>query len=97
MARELVLSVDAETGEGMKGVANLVVQKKRKKSEPIMTLIVGILVLAALYIAIFGADSLNFFIYGTIGIGLIFEYGWICVILRAAVTGGHDYEDTQRN
>lgn len=38
MARELVLSVDAKTGEGMQRVANLVVQKKRKKSEPIMTL-----------------------------------------------------------
>ena len=83
----------AETNEAA-GVARLLAQKNRKHSEPVIAMIIGILALAVLNIAIFGADSLNFFIYGTIGIGLTFEYGWIGVLLRAAVAGGdHDYED----
>ena len=83
----------AETNE-VAGVARLHAQKNRKHSEPVIAMIVGILALAVLNIAIFGGDSLNFFIYGTIGIGLTFEYGWIGVLLRAAVVGGdHDYED----
>ena len=95
MARERGLSVDAETGEGVVDVASLGARKKHQRSAPLTALIVGILALAALYIAIFGAGSLNFFIYGTIGIGLVFEYGWIGVILRSATTGDHDYEDAQ--
>ena len=76
------------------GMARLLAQKNRKHSEPIIAMILGILALAVLNIAIFGGDSLNFFIYGTIGLWLTFEYGWIGVLLRAAVAGGdHDYED----
>ncbi|MCL4527117.1 MAG: hypothetical protein M1492_11810 [Gammaproteobacteria bacterium] len=83
----------AEIGEAARG-ASLLAQKNRKYSEPVVAMIVGILALAGLNIAIYGTESLNFFIYGTIGIGLTFEYGWISVILRAAVAGGdHDYED----
>ena len=82
----------AETGEAA-GVGRLLAQKNRKHSEPVMAMIVGILALAVLNIAIYGIDSLNFFIYGTIGIGLIFEYGWISVILRAAVAGDRDYDE----
>ncbi len=83
----------AEIGEAARG-AHLLAPKNRKYSEPVVAMIVGILALAVLNIAIYGIDSLNFFIYGTIGIGLAFEYGWISVILRAAVAGGdHDYED----
>ena len=82
----------AEIGAAAGG-ARLLAQKNRKHSEPVIAMIVGILALAVLNIAIYGIDSLNFFIYGTIGIGLTFEYGWIGVILRAAVAGDHDYED----
>ena len=83
----------AEIGEVARGT-RLLAQNNRKYSEPVVAMIVGILALAVLNIAIYGSDSLNFFIYGTIGIGLTFEYGWISVILRAAVAGGdHDYED----
>ena len=82
----------AETGEAA-GVARLLAQKNRKHSEPVMAMIIGILALAVLNIAIYGIDNLNFFIYGTIGIGLTFEYGWISVILRAAVAGDHDYDE----
>ena len=80
----------AKTGAA---VARVLAQKNRKHLEPVIAMIVGILALAVLNIAIFGGDSLNFFIYGTIGLGLTFEYGWIGVILRAAVASDHDYED----
>ncbi|MHB8850913.1 MAG: hypothetical protein ACYC45_07330 [Acidithiobacillus ferriphilus] len=83
----------AEIGAAAGG-ARLLAQKNRKHSEPVIAMIVGILALAVLNIVIYGVDNLNFFIYGTIGIGLTFEYGWIGVILRAAVAGDHDYEDT---
>lgn len=82
----------AEIGAAAGG-ARLLAQKNRKHSEPVIAMIVGILALAVLNIVIYGVDNLNFFIYGTIGIGLTFEYGWIGVILRAAVAGDHDYED----
>jgi hypothetical protein len=81
----------------MMDVASLCVRKRRKRSEPAIALMVGIFVLVALYIAIFSVGSLSFFIYGTIGLGLAFEYGWIGVILRAAVAGDHDYEGAQKD
>ena len=75
------------------GGARLLAQKKLKHLEPAIAMIAGILALAVLDIVIYGIDNLDFFIYGTIGLGLTFEYGWIGVILRAAVAGDHDYED----
>jgi hypothetical protein len=82
----------AKTGAAA-AVARVLAQKNRKHLEPVIAMIVGILALAVLNIVIYGIDNLDFFIYGTIGLGLTFEYGWIGVILRAAVASDHDYED----